>query len=142
MIHRKRWIIVLAGAALVPNVSLIAGQEAGSTPSSTSEDSKSRHIKHSHAHEFLIHGTVFDNHALALPGVELKIRRDGEKKYRWSTHCNRRGEFAIRVPQGAEYEVVAEVKGMATQTRSADAKEGAADGNLVFHMERSGGGKK
>jgi hypothetical protein len=143
MMHRKRWIIVVAGAALVLNVNLFAAQDAGTSASSKSADSKAEQKpnKYSHANDFLIHGTVFDDRGLGLPGVELKIRRDGEKKHRWSTYTNRRGEFAIRVPQGAEYEVVAQVKGMAKQILAADGK-GETDGNLAFHMEPSGGGKR
>ena len=34
----------------------------------------------------------------------LRLRKDGEKKYKWETSTNSRGEFAVRVPQGSNYE--------------------------------------
>src|ERR1700749_311740 len=59
---------------------------------------------------FLIIGTVFNENALSFPGVEVKIRRAGDKRYKWDTTTNSRGEFAVRVPQGTtaagqQYEV-------------------------------------
>jgi hypothetical protein len=107
--------------------------------SSTSQPSKK---KYSHANDFLIRGTVFDEQALSFPGVELRIRRAGEKKFRWETYTNSRGEFAVRVPQGSDYEMVARAKGFAEQTRAIDAKTGDYDGNVVFRMQRVGGDKK
>jgi len=107
--------------------------------SSTSQPSKK---KYSHANDFLIRGTVFDEQALSFPGVELRIRRAGEKKFRWETYTNSRGEFAVRVPQGSDYEMVVRAKGFAEQTRAIDAKTGDYDGNVVFRMQREGGAKK
>jgi len=59
---------------------------------------------------FLIIGTVFNENALAFPGIEVRIRRKTEKKYRWQTYTNSRGEFAVRVPEGPEYEVLVKAK--------------------------------
>src|SRR5271165_2513773 len=59
---------------------------------------------------FLIIGTVFNERALSLPGVEVRVRQAGQKKHRWQTYTNSRGEFAVRVPEGHEYEVVVRVK--------------------------------
>lgn len=59
---------------------------------------------------FLIIGTVFNENALAFPGIEVRIRRKTEKKYRWQAFTNSRGEFAVRVPDGPEYEVLVKVK--------------------------------
>lgn len=47
---------------------------------------------------------------MAFPGVHLQIRRTNEKKFRWDTYTNSRGEFAIRLPEGQEYEVVVRQK--------------------------------
>jgi hypothetical protein len=75
--------------------------ENPSAPASASSSSK--HSRNSHANDFLIIGTVFNDKAYAFPGVHLRVRRSTEKKFRWETYTNSRGEFAIRVPQGAEY---------------------------------------
>jgi hypothetical protein len=90
----------------------------------------------------LIRGTVFTDKALAFPGVQLRIRRAGEKKFRWEDSTNSRGEFAIRVLQGAQYEMVVHVKGFADQTRTIDALTGSGENNVVFRMEPVKKGKK
>ncbi len=59
---------------------------------------------------FLIIGTVFNENAMAWPGIEVRIRRKTEKKYRWEAYTNSRGEFAVRVPEGPEYEVLVKAK--------------------------------
>lgn len=84
---------------------------------------------------FLIHGTVFDDKALSVPGAELRIRRSGEKKYHWATRTNSRGEFAIRVPPGNDYEVFVQVRGFADSTHPVDAKSGLGDENVVVRLE-------
>ncbi|HVM74350.1 MAG TPA: carboxypeptidase-like regulatory domain-containing protein [Candidatus Saccharimonadales bacterium] len=71
---------------------------------------------------FLIIGTVFNEHALSFPGVQIRIRRAGEKKYEWETYTNARGEFAVRVPPGHDYEVLAHIKQYKDQTKSVDSK--------------------
>lgn len=98
--------------------------------------------KYSHANDFLIIGTVFDPKGYAFPGVELRIRRSTEKKYRWDSYTNSRGEFAVRVPQGSDYEMVIRAKGFADQTRALDAKTGVGEARIVFNMESAGGEKK
>jgi len=97
--------------------------------------------KHSHAYDFLIRGTVFSENALAFPGVQLRVRRAGEKEFHWETYSNSRGEFAIRVPQGIEYELVVHSKGFRDQTRAIDARAGDIQDDLVFRMEPAGGKK-
>jgi len=84
---------------------------------------------------FLIHGTVFDNRALSVPDAELRIRRSGEKKYHWTTRTNSRGEFAIRVPPGNDYELFVQVRGFADSTHSVDAKNGLGDETVVVRLE-------
>jgi hypothetical protein len=112
---------------------------SSSTSASSSKPSKK---KYSHANDFLIRGTVFNEQALSFPGVQLRIRRAGEKKFRWESYTNSRGEFAVRVPQGSDYEMVVRAKGFAEQTRAVDAKSGEYEGNLVFRMQLEGGDKK
>jgi hypothetical protein len=103
---------------------------------------KSAKQKYSHANDFLIIGTVFDPQGYAFPGVELKIRRSSEKKFRWDSYTNSRGDFAVRVPQGSDYEMLIHAKGFADQTRQLDAKTGVSEARIVFRMEPGGGEKK
>lgn len=92
---------------------------SGEQTSSTSASAKS---KEKVVPSFLIQGTVFDEKALSFPGVQVRIRRAEEKKFRWETYTNSRGEFAVRVPPGYEYEVVAHVKKYQDQSMGVDSK--------------------
>jgi hypothetical protein len=104
--------------------------------------SSSKHARPTHANDFLIIGTVFTDRALAFPGVRLRVRRSAEKKFRWETYTNSRGEFAIRVPQGAEYEMVVFAKGFVDQSKTISAKSGTSENNAVFTMQPAAGVKK
>ncbi len=117
-----------------------ASQPAQSSPTSSSSSSSKR--SGSHANNFLVIGTVFTDKAYALPGARLRIRRTGEKKFRWETYTNSRGEFALRVPQGGEYEIVVIAKGFADQTNPVSAKSGISEDNVVYRMQPASGGKK
>ncbi len=90
----------------------------------------------------MIRGTVFNERALSFPSVQLRIRVAGEKKCRWETYTNSRGEFAVRVQQGLDYEMLVHAKGFADQTRTIDAKTGENEQNVVFRMVPIEGGKK
>src|SRR6266852_1217017 len=140
-----RCVVALwAAALLVPFAASHAPvQEAApaSQPQSSSS-AKSGNQKYSHASDFLIRGTVFTDKALSFPDVQLRIRRAGEKKFRWEDRTNSRGEFAIRVPQGTQYEMVVHAKGFAEQARSIDARNGSAENNVVFRMEPVKKGKQ
>jgi hypothetical protein len=152
--HSPRWLVVV-GAALFLAPLLPGGapiqepapaapappaqpQPPAASPPTASSSSKP---KYSHAHDFLIRGTVFTPSALAFPGVRLRIRRSNEKKFRWDTYTDSRGEFAVRVPQGIQYEMVIVVKGFADQTRTVDAANGLSEDTVVFRMESAGGKK-
>jgi hypothetical protein len=145
-----RWIAVVGMPALFICLSAFfsrAQEPAPPTPQAppSSESStldKPQKQKYSHANDFLIIGTVFDPKGYALPGVELRVRRSNEKKYRWDSFTNSRGEFAVRVPKGSDYEMVIRAKGFADQTRPLDAKTGVSEARIVFHMEAAGGDKK
>ncbi len=140
-----RWVVALwAAALLVPfAASQAPNQEAApaSQPQSSSSANSGKQ-KYSHANDFLIRGTVFTDKALSFPGVQLRIRRAGEKKFRWEDRTNSRGEFAIRVPQGTQYEMVVHVKGFAYQNRTIDARNGSGENNVVFRMEQVKRGRK
>ncbi len=149
--QRPQWISILCTAALVAPFSVAFGK--GQEPASprtgsatapqapTASTSKPVKQKYSHANDFLIRGTVFTEKALSFPGVELRIRRAGEKKFRWESYTNSRGEFAVRVPQGSDYEMVVRAKGYSEQTRAIDAKTGGNEQNIVFRMQPTAGGK-
>jgi hypothetical protein len=89
-----------------------SGQQA---PQSPPLDSKGRPIP-----SFLILGTVFDDKALALPGARVRVRRRDEKKFRAETYTNSRGEFAVRVVPGYEYEVSIHLNKYQDQTKTVD----------------------
>ena len=112
------------------------------SPAPTEAPAKPGKQKYSHANDFLIQGTVFNEKALSFSGVQLRIRRSGEKKFRWESTTGSRGDFAARVPQGYEYELVVHAKGFADQTRIVDAKSGGNEERIVFRMEPVAGGKK
>ncbi|MGB2589598.1 MAG: carboxypeptidase-like regulatory domain-containing protein [Candidatus Acidiferrum sp.] len=145
-----RWIVLVGMAAMCSGIILSSSfaQEppppppppsASSAPAPTPANPKQQ--EYSHADDFLIIGTVFSPKGYAFPGVQLKIRRSTEKKFRWNDYTNSRGEFAVRVPQGSDYQLVMHVKGFEDQTRDLDAKSGIGEARLVFRME-PGGGKK
>jgi hypothetical protein len=102
--------------APTPVPSAQSGQAAPSSPN-TCNKSKDRPLP-----SFLILGTVYDEKALSLPGVQVRIRRSGEKKFRWETYTNSRGEFAVRVPPGYDYEVLSHMKNYQDQNQGVDAK--------------------
>ena len=59
----------------------------------------------------LIIGTVFDQNQHPVYGVTVKIRRLSDKKARWEFVSNHTGEFAQRLPAGADdYLVWADLK--------------------------------
>jgi hypothetical protein len=148
--HRPRWITLLCTVAFLAPVAMALDQEPASPappPPSTSQPaaaapSKPGKQKYSHKNDFLIRGTVFDEKALSSPGAQLRIRRVGEKKFRWDSYTNSRGEFAVRVPQGADYELVVHVKGFPDQTRTINAKNEDSQENVVFRMQPAAGDKK
>jgi hypothetical protein len=84
---------------------------------------------------FLIIGTVFDEKALSFPGVQVRVRRVDEKKFRWETHTNSRGEFAVRVPEGFDYEVVVRAKHYQDQAKSVTTNNGDIQLRLSIKLE-------
>jgi len=112
-------------------------------PASRSAESSSKEAqnKNTHGNDFLVRGTVFTPEGLALPGAELRIRRSSEKKFRWNDASNSRGEFAIRIKVGADYEVVVRAKGYQEQAQAVNTATGERFKDLVFHMQRQTGKK-
>ena len=148
--HRPQWMTILCTAVVLVWFETALGQTQEPTPPPTSAPtapvpaappSKPGKRKYSHANDYLIRGTVFTEKALSFPGVQLRIRKVGEKRFRWESYTNSRGEFAVRVPQGSDYEMVVRAKGFAEQTRTIDAKSGANEESMVFRMQPTAGGK-
>jgi len=130
---------LLAGVLfLVVNLSTaqIAPEPApAQTASAESSSKQNLQKKTSHTDDFLVRGTVFTPEGLACPGAELRIRRTSEKKFKWSDVSNSRGNFAIRVKMGGDYEVFVHAKGFQDQSQTVDAKTGERFKDLVFHMQ-------
>ncbi len=138
----QRRLVLVAPLLFFPLVSIAAqtkpetSSPKASAQASTAKNNKKQKAKH--ADDFLVKGTVFTSEGLSFPGVEIRIRRSNEKKFRWQTQTNSRGEFAIRVKQGSDYEVVVKEKGFKEQTKTVDAKSGDRIEDMVFRMEREG----
>ena len=150
-----RWMVFLSLATLLVSRSCLSAQEpppasssqaapaaTDATQPAAAKPGEPAKKKYSHANDFLIRGTVFTDKGFSFPGVQLRIRRGAEKKFRWESYTNSRGEFAIRVPQGSEYEIVVRSKRFNEQTRTLNAKTGAREENMVFRMEPAAGSKK
>jgi hypothetical protein len=104
-------------------------------PAASVQESSSASKRKSKIPPFLILGTVFNERALAFPGVEVKIRRKGEKKFRYDIYTNSRGEFAIRVPDGIEYEVVVRQKTYKEQSQVVTANMADVQKRMTFKLE-------
>lgn len=135
------WLTLVAVLLSLPVAT--AGQVPGSpaprsAPSETTpppapaQDSSNKH--HRVLPPFLILGTVFDEKDYAVPGVEVKIRRKGEKKFRYDLYTNSRGEFAVRVPDGIEYEVVVRQKKYKEQSQEVMANMAEVQKRLTFKL--------
>jgi hypothetical protein len=118
-----RFTFALAGILLLAGAMPSAGW-AGARQSSSS----------SHVHDFLIFTTVFTEQGFALPGARVRVRRADQKKFRWEAMSDQRGEFAVRVPQDANYEMTVEARGYKTHVEKVDATEGNR-ADLTIRME-------
>lgn len=128
-------LAVVAHALAQEPPSSAARQAPAAQPSpAPSATTPAKGKKHSHADDFLIRGTVFTPEGLSFHGAELKIRRAAEKRFRWETYTNSRGEFAVRVPPGADYEIIVRAKGFTEQSRPVDGKNSREE-TLVFRLE-------
>ena len=142
---RLRVAVLLTALALLILRVPTRGQEpaaANPQPSPAGPTSSSKATKHRHTpfDDFLIRGSVFNEKALAIPGADIRIRRVGEKKFHWRDVTNSRGDFAIRVPYDASYEVVTHAKGFVDQSKTVEAKHGS-DQNLSFQIQPAQGKK-
>ena len=131
-------LVILAGLAFATPRPLTAQEPT--QPAVPQTESSSQQKPNSsgghHGNDFLVRGTVFTPNGLALPGAELRIRRTTEKKFQWQTVSNSRGDFAVRVKMGADYEVSVRAKGFQEQSLQVDAKTGERFKDLVFRMQK------
>ena len=84
---------------------------------------------------YLLTGTVFNEKALSFPAVRVRIRQTSEKKFRWETYTNSRGEFAVRIPEGKEYEVLVQAKNFKEKSQTVKADAGSIQLQLTFRLE-------
>jgi hypothetical protein len=138
------FLTMLLGAAFFSAAAIFAqepAQPAPPPPESSSAKPAAAKPASKHGDDFLLRGTVFTPEGLALPGAELRVRRTAEKKPKWETMTNSRGDFAVRVKMGSDYEVVVRARGFKDQSVSVDAKTGERFKDLVFRMEHQEGKK-
>jgi hypothetical protein len=136
-----RWIVVLGAGGLLAFPWPIAAAQQDATPNPQTPPPAAApatpapaHKKHGYFDGFLIKGTVYTPEGLSFPNAEVLIRRGRDKQFRWKLVTNPQGEFAVRVPHGAEYELIVRAKGYTDQSRTLEAREGAWAGSLAFHM--------
>jgi hypothetical protein len=140
LIHPVRMSVLVfalaAGLSAQEPAQAPAAQSGASADSSSNKKPSQAAARHSD--DFLVRGTVFTQEGFALPGAELRVRRSAEKKFRWQTVSNSRGDFAVRVKMGADYQVIVRAKGFAEQSLAVNAKTGDRYKDLVFRMEHQG----
>ena len=78
---------------------------------------------------------MFNEAALSFPNVHVQIRKTGEKKFRWETYTNSRGEFAVRVPEGPKYEVVVKEKKYKEVAVKVNANDGEMEQRLSIRLK-------
>jgi hypothetical protein len=137
---QRRHVVLVPLVALAAAAAIVHAQEPppppppDPAPPQTESSTKSRHVPHLDA--FLVRGTVYDEKSLSLPGAQLRVKRRGERKYRWTTVSNSRGEFAIRIPPGSDYELLTQAKDFTDNTAAIDAKSQSSEDNMVIRMAR------
>ena len=130
---------VILASCLMPAAICSAQQPAPPPPETQAPPAAPSHEGSSKTHKtipaFLILGTVFNEKAYAFPGVAVRIRRKGEKKFRYEVYSNSRGEFAVRVPDGIEYQVVVAQKKYKEQAQEVAANMAEVQKRLTFKLE-------
>jgi len=123
-----------------------AAQQSSPAPTAQQGESASKGKNKKGIPGYVIIGTVFNEKALAYPNVRVQIRRESEKKYRWETYTNSRGEFAVRVPEGQAYEVFVKEKKYQESSTKVNANAGEIQDRLSIRLEavnqEKGGTKK
>lgn len=134
-------LIALLVCALIPWPSPAATggvAPAAAMAASAQKKSKAEQYKES----FLLYGNVYTEQGLTLPRADVKVRREDQKKPKWESSSDDRGEFAIRVPPGPKYEITIKSKGFEPLVRMVDTWQKGDRLDLSFKMQRAAGGKK
>ena len=126
-------------AAFLSLADFTSGQVPAAAPPASAPAPASAQESSSKSHRvlpaFLIVGTVFNGKGLAFPGVQVKIRLKSEKKFRYNLYTDSRGEFAVRVPDGIQYEVVVRQKKYKEQSQEVQANSAEVQKRLTFKLE-------
>jgi hypothetical protein len=109
-----------------------ASEPQAAPKSESSSGKKSKHVP-----GYLIIGTIWTEKAMAYPNVKVQVRRENEKRFKWETYTNSRGEFAIRVPDGQEYEVVVKEKNYKEYSLKLNANNGEMEQRLSVRLEKT-----
>lgn len=113
-----------------------AGQQSTEQPKTGTPQSTSN-AKKGKFPPYVILGTVFNENALSYPNVRLQVRRLNEKKFRWDTYTNSRGEFAVRVPEGQEYELFIHEKNYKDVSVKVTADNSVIEQRLSIRLEKT-----
>jgi hypothetical protein len=87
----------------------------------------------------IFYATVFTDKGNLLEGAEIHVHPNGKKRPDYVAWSDRRGEFAVHVDPGLDYDIEVKAGGFAPQVRTVNAQVGRQD--LVFHMELKHGKK-
>ena len=135
-------MLTLGGVTIAQEPATAPTPAQQSAPASTTQRTESTsNGKKKSLSAYVILGTVFNEKALAYPNARVQIRREDEKKYRWETYTNWRGEFAVRVPEGQEYEVVVKEKKYQDVSVKVAAHAGELQQRLSIRLEPANQGK-
>jgi hypothetical protein len=90
--------------------------------------------------DFLVYATVYNDRGFTVPNARARMSVAGENKWRWETTSDGQGEFALHVPEGAQYDLRVDAKGYESLTQGVDATQTDRD-DLGLHLVPLGGGK-
>ncbi len=127
--HQSYWRIMLLAALLATQLLVFP---ASSIALSVPESAPANQHKPS-PDDCIFYATVFTNDGHLLVGAEIHVRPTGKKKPDYEAWSDRRGEFAVRVPPGGDYDIQVKAEGFVQQVRTAHSDTGRQD--MVFHME-------
>jgi hypothetical protein len=126
-------LLALGGIILAQEPTVMSTQSRPAPSTQRGESTSSG--KKKNLPSYVILGTVFNEKALACPNARVQIRREAEKKYRWEAYTNSRGEFAVRVPEGQDYEVVVKEKQYKEVSVKVAAHAGEIQDRLSIRLE-------
>jgi len=138
-------LLLLGGVAALAGVPGAPAQEPAPPPAPAQESASRPQPPKKlppHSHDLRILGTVFTPEGFSFRGVPVRVRRAGEKKFRWMDTTNSLGEFAFWLPPDLDYELVVQVRGFVEQTRPIEGKSGERFMRLSLQMQRTPGGDK